>query len=145
HLCFDGTADFEAEARELVGNDTLAALKAIRNGRRQLERGVTTVRDLGAPSAVACQVAEALERGLAQGPRVVASGRALTITGGHGRGLFGYEVDGPDRVRLAVREQMRAGARSIKVVATGGVLTRGVAADFTAFTPEELRAAVEEA
>src|SRR5437764_15470645 len=40
---------------------------------------------------------------------------------------------------------MGAGARSIKVVATGGVLTRGVAADFTAFTPEELRAAVEEA
>jgi imidazolonepropionase-like amidohydrolase len=145
HLAFDGTGDFEAEARELDGNDALAALKALRNGRRHLERGVTTVRDLGGPSAVVCQVAQALEAGVAEGPRVVASGQAITITGGHGRGLFAYEVDGPDTVRLAVREQMRAGARSIKVIATGGVLTRGISADFTAFTPEELRAAVEEA
>jgi imidazolonepropionase-like amidohydrolase len=48
-------------------------------------------------------------------------------------------------VRRAVREQMRAGARSIKVIATGGVLTPGVAVDVTAYTFEELQAAVEEA
>jgi imidazolonepropionase-like amidohydrolase len=119
-------------------------MKAIRNGRRHLERGVTTVRDLGGPSSYACELAAAIEQGLAQGPRIIASGRALTITGGHGSGLFALEVDGPDGVRRAVREQLRGGARSIKLIATGGVLTPGIAVDFTAFTPDELRAAVEE-
>jgi imidazolonepropionase-like amidohydrolase len=46
---------------------------------------------------------------------------------------------------VAVREQFRSGARSIKVVATGGVLTPGVSVDFTAFTQEEIAAAVDEA
>jgi imidazolonepropionase-like amidohydrolase len=143
HLCFDGTADFGQEARELT--EALAVVKALRNGRRHLERGVTTVRDLGGPSSYASELGAAIEQGLAEGPRIVASGRALTITGGHGSGLFALEVDGADAVRRAVREQMRGGARSIKVIATGGVLTPGIAVDFTAFTPEELLAAVEEA
>jgi CRISPR-associated Cas5-like protein len=145
HLCFDGKADLQAEAREVVGNDALAAIKALRNGRRHLEHGVTTVRDLGGPSGYACAVAAAIEDGVADGPSVVAAGRALTITGGHGHGAFAYEVDGPENVRRAVREQMRSGARAIKVIATGGVLTPGVSADFTAFTIEELEAAADEA
>src|SRR5207245_10446208 len=53
--------------------------------------------------------------------------------------------EGPDGVRSAVREQVRSGARSIKIVATGGVLTPGIPVDFTAFTPEEIEAAVDEA
>jgi imidazolonepropionase-like amidohydrolase len=145
HLCFDGDADFQAEGLQVVGNDALAAVKALRNGRRQLERGVTTVRDLGGPSAYACAVGAAIEAGIADGPGVVAAGRALTITGGHGHGAFALEVDGPEHVRRAVREQMRSGARAIKVIATGGVLTPGVSADFTAFTFEELQAAADEA
>jgi len=145
HLCFDGGADFQAEGRELAGNDALAALKALRNGRLHLARGVTTVRDLGGPSGYACSVARAIEAGIVEGPRVVPAGRALTVTGGHGHGAFAYEVDGPENVRRAVREQMRSGARAIKLIATGGVLTPGVSADFTAFTPEELHAAADEA
>jgi imidazolonepropionase-like amidohydrolase len=145
HLCFDGGSDFQGEGQRVVGNDALATIKALRNGRRHLERGTTTVRDLGGPSAYACSLARAIDDGLAEGPTVVAAGRALTITGGHGHGAFAYEVDGPENVRRAVREQMRAGARAIKVVATGGVLTPGVSADFTAFTFEELQAAVDEA
>jgi imidazolonepropionase-like amidohydrolase len=143
HLCFDGSADFAAEAAEL--NEARAVIKAVRNLRRHLTRGVTTVRDLGGPSAFACEVAKAVEQGMVDGPTVVASGQALTITGGHGSGLFALEVDGPEAVRRAVRVQMRAGARSIKVIATGGVLTPGIAVDFTAFTPAELEAAVDEA
>jgi imidazolonepropionase-like amidohydrolase len=145
HLVFDGSADFQGEARALDGNDALAALKVLRNGRRHLERGTTTVRDLGGPSGSVCSVGRAIEDGVAEGPRVFAAGQALTVTGGHGRGAFAYEVDGADNVRRAVREQMRVGARAIKVIATGGVLTPGVSVEFVAFTPEELQAAADEA
>jgi imidazolonepropionase-like amidohydrolase len=144
HLCFDGDADFAGEARELT--DTLAVVKAIRNAARQLERGVTTVRDLGGWRSSICEVAAAIDRGLIPGPRVLAAGQALTITGGHGHNIgIARQVDGPDAVRRAVREEIRGGARAIKIIATGGVLTPGITADFTAFTPEELAAAVDEA
>ena len=142
HLCFDGSPDFVAEANV---TEAFAAVKCVANARRQLDAGVTTVRDLGGLGAVVCEVGKAIAEGRAAGPRVVASGRALTITGGHGWNSFAYQCDGPDGVRRAVREQLRAGARSIKIVATGGVLTPGVSVDFTAFTPEEVSAAVDEA
>ena len=145
HLCFDGSADFAGEAREMT-TDAVATVKAVRNAARTLEHGVTTVRDLGGRGDAVIQVGRAVERGIVPGPRILAAGRALTITGGHGHTLgIAREVDGPDAVRRAVREEIRAGATAIKVIATGGVLTPGITADFTAFTPEELEAAVDEA
>jgi imidazolonepropionase-like amidohydrolase len=144
HLQYDGGADFEGEARTLTS--TLATLKAAANLKRHLAHGVTTVRDLGGLDAVSCEVGAAVDQGLIPGPRVLAAGRALTITGGHGHNVaFAREVDGADAMRQAVREEIRAGAKVIKVVATGGVLTPGIGATFTAYTPEELIAAVEEA
>lgn len=145
HLCFDGSADFAGEAREMT-TDAVATVKAVRNAARTLEHGVTTVRDLGGRGDAVIQVGRAVERGIVPGPRILAAGRALTITGGHGHTLgIAREVDGPDAVRRAVREEIRAGATAIKVIATGGVLTPGITADLTAFTPEELEAAVDEA
>lgn len=144
HLQFDGGANFAGEAQELT--PALAALKAAANLRRHLANGVTTVRDLGGMDAVSCEVGRAVDDGLIPGPRVRAAGRALTITGGHGHNVaFAREVDGADAMRKAVREEIRAGATVIKVVATGGVLTPGIGATFTAYTPEELVAAVDEA
>ncbi|HJP66371.1 MAG TPA: amidohydrolase family protein [Actinomycetota bacterium] len=142
HLCFDGGADFVNEARV---SEATAALKCVANAERHLAAGVTTVRDLGCLGAVACDVARAIDEGRVRGARVIASGRAITITGGHGWNTFARQADGAVGVRQAVREQLRAGARSIKIVATGGVLTPGVSFDFTAFTFEEVQAAVEEA
>lgn len=142
HLCFDGEPDFVAEARV---SEATAAVKCVGNAERHLRAGVTAVRDLGGLGAVACDVARQIEAGRIRGPRVVASAQALTITGGHGWNTFALEVDGADGVRQAVRQQLRRGARSIKIVATGGVLTPGVSFDFTAFTPEEVAAAVDEA
>ncbi len=142
HLCFDGGPDFVAEARV---SQAYAAVKCVRNAERHLRAGVTAVRDLGGLGAVACDVARAIEEGRVPGPRVVASGQALTISGGHGWNTFAREVDGIDEIRRAVREQMRSGARSIKIVATGGVLTPAIPVDFMSFTPEEVDAAVEEA
>jgi imidazolonepropionase-like amidohydrolase len=144
HLQFDGAADFAAEGRALTPG--LAALKAAANLRRHLEHGVTTVRDLGGIAGVSSDVGLAVGSGTIPGPRVFAAGRALTITGGHGHNSgFAREVDGADEVRKAVREEIRAGATAIKVIATGGVLTPGIGASFTAFTPVELEAAVDEA
>jgi imidazolonepropionase-like amidohydrolase len=142
HLCFDGGPDFVAEASV---TEPYAALKCVGNAARQLAAGVTTVRDLGGFRSVVCDVAKAITDGRIPGPRVVASGTALTITGGHGWNSFARQCDGADGVRVAVREQIRSGARSIKIVATGGVLTPGIPVDFTAFTPEEIEAAVDEA
>jgi imidazolonepropionase-like amidohydrolase len=145
HLCFDGSADFAREARETT-SDAAAAVKAVRNAATTLAHGVTTVRDLGGRGDAAIQVGRAVEQGRLPGPRVLAAGRALTVTGGHGHSVgFAREVDGPDAVRRAVREEIKSGAAAIKVIATGGVLTPGIAADLTAFTPEELEAAVDEA
>jgi imidazolonepropionase-like amidohydrolase len=142
HLCFDGVADFLSEARV---TEAFAAVKCVKNGERHLAAGVTTVRDLGGMSAVACDVAKAIDEGRVAGPRVIASGQALTITGGHGWNSFALQVDGPDAVRRGVRQQIRSGAKSIKIIATGGVLTPGIPVDFAAFTPEEIDAAVDEA
>jgi imidazolonepropionase-like amidohydrolase len=144
HLQFDGGSDFEGEARALT--PALAALKAAANLRRHLANGVTTVRDLGGMDAISCDVGRAAQEGLIEGPRVLAAARALTVTGGHGHNVaFAREVDGADAMRKAVREEIRSGATAIKVIATGGVLTPGIGATFTAFTPEELVAAVDEA
>jgi imidazolonepropionase-like amidohydrolase len=145
HLCFDGGADFAGESREMT-TDAVATVKAVRNAARTLEHGVTTVRDLGGRGDSVIQVGLGVERGLVAGPRILAAGHALTITGGHGHSVgFAREVDGPDALRRAVREEIRAGATAIKLVATGGVLTPGITHDFTAFTQEELDAAVDEA
>ncbi|HEY7400656.1 MAG TPA: amidohydrolase family protein [Actinomycetota bacterium] len=144
HLQFDGGSNFEQEARELT--PALATLKAAANARRHLAAGVTTVRDLGGMEAVSCDVGAAIERGVIPGARVLAAGHALTVTGGHGHNIgVARQVDGADAVRKAVREEIRAGARAIKVMATGGVLTPGIGATFTAYTEEELEAAVDEA
>jgi imidazolonepropionase-like amidohydrolase len=66
------------------------------------------------------------------------------MTGGHGWWL-GREADGPDEVRKAVREQIKAGADVIKLMATGGVMTPGVEPGAAQLGEEELRAGVEEA
>ncbi len=144
HLIFDGQADFEGESKGLT--PARAAIKAAGNAVRHLRAGVTTVRDLGGLDNVVCEVGLAIDEDLTPGPRVLAAGRALTITGGHGHNLgLAREVDSPEDVRRAVREEIKAGARAIKVIATGGVLTPGIDATFTAFTPDELAAAVDEA
>ena len=142
HLNFDGGPNFADEAART--DEATAAIKGTANLRRHLAAGVTTVRDLGGVGT--CQLAAAVEDDVVPGPRVIAAGRALTITGGHGHNIgIGREIDGADDARKAVREQLKAGARTIKVIATGGVLTPGISATFTAMTPEEIGAAVDEA
>lgn len=143
HLCLSGEPDpFSA----LPGLPLpLLSLKFLKNAQTTLMSGITTVRDQGAIGHVDFCVRRAAEERLFTLPRMVLSGKIITMTGGHGWQLGGREADGPDEVRKAVREQIKAGADSIKIMASGGGLTEGSEPGCVAFTIEELSAAVEEA
>jgi len=120
------------------------ALYAAQNARLALQAGVTTVRDLGAADGTAIAVRDAVEKGEHPGPTIIPAGRALCMTGGHGF-FMGRETDGPWDARKAVREQRKAGAGVIKLIATGGVLTKGAVPGQDQLTEDEMRAAVDEA
>ena len=141
HLTLNGTPDIDAETR---ASEALQVLRAAANGLRSLVAGITTVRDLGAPSYAAIELGKAIGRGEIIGPNVVAAGRGITPTGGHGWQI-GRQADGPDEVRRAVREQVFAGASVVKIFSTGGLLGTGAHPDVAQLTAEETRAAVDEA
>jgi imidazolonepropionase-like amidohydrolase len=141
HLVASGDPDLAAGLPKTEAERTLAAVV---NARRNLDRGVTLVRDLGAPGAEAVLVGRAVEEGALAGPRVVAAGPAVTMTGGH-IPYLGRVTDGVDAMRAAVRANLALGARCIKVVATGGVLTPGADPRKPAYTQAELDALVDEA
>jgi imidazolonepropionase-like amidohydrolase len=141
HLVASAGPDLAADIPRSEAERTLAA---VRNARRQLDHGVTLVRDLGAPGAEVVAVASAIEAGTVEGPRVLAAGPAVTMTGGH-IAYLGRIADGPDAMRAAVRGNLAMGARCIKVVATGGVLTMGIDPREPAYTQPELDALVDEA
>jgi imidazolonepropionase-like amidohydrolase len=142
HLCIDGSPD---PMTSLLKDSTpQLTLKAADHARRTLDAGVTTVRDMGGRDYVDLAIRDGIESGLLRGPRMICSGRVVCMTGGHGW-QFGREADGADEIREAVREQLKAGANFVKLIATGGVMTKGVDPGATQFTLEELLAGVEEA
>lgn len=145
HVHITGSGD--ATELNTAGTQPMAlrAWKAEGYARRTLRAGITTVRDLGANGQLNVHLARAIESGLIEGPRVLAAGLGVTMTGGHGHGFLAREADGPDEVRKAVREQLRAGATAIKLFASGGVMTDGVDPRSPSFTEDEMRAGVEEA
>jgi imidazolonepropionase-like amidohydrolase len=142
HLCFGAEADPVRPLREEPL--ALTAIKALLRARETARAGVTTVRDLGGREYVEIAARRAIQEGLLDGPRIVAAGRPVCMTGGHGHWL-GREADGPDDARKAVREQLKAGADVIKIIATGGVMTPGVEPGSPQMTLDEMRAAIEEA
>ncbi len=123
----------------------VAVLAAATNALRTLHAGVTTVRDCGAPHQLDFALRRAAEEGLCLTPRLLLSGRALCMTGGHGWHLLGREVDGVDAVRRCARDEIKAGADNIKLIASGGILTQGTNIGSPQFTAAEMQAAVEEA
>jgi len=142
HLCIDGSADPMQSLQK--DSATMITLKAARQARLTLLGGVTTVRDLGSANGISGSLRDAITLGVVTGPRVVTTNQAVCITGGQGW-QFSRQADGPDDVRRAVREQIRAGADAIKMMATGGVITPGVEPGSPQFTLEELKAGAEEA
>jgi imidazolonepropionase-like amidohydrolase len=141
HFAMSGGPDWLAEVQEPYA---IACWRAAQHARRTLEAGVTTVRTLGGRAGADPAMRDAQVMGLIEAPRVVAANLAVCMTGGHAAWL-GREADGPDEVRKAVREQLKAGADCVKFIATGGVMTPGVEPGAQQLTYDELRAGVEEA
>lgn len=121
----------------------LRSLAMYRNGLIALINGITAVRDVGAIDHSVIDYARQVADRHIIGPTVVPAGQFIVMTGGHGWD-WGRQADGPDDVRRAVREQIRAGARVIKFMATGGLSTPGNA-ESPELTLEELKAGIEEA
>jgi imidazolonepropionase-like amidohydrolase len=142
HLEVNGVPD--SQTFFLLRTDAERTLDAARNARLSLEAGVTTVRDLGGTNSNAIALRDAIARGDHTGPTILPAGRALCMTGGHGF-FLGRETDGPWDARKAVREQLKAGASCIKLIATGGVLTKGAVPGQDQLSEEEMRAAIAEA
>ena len=136
HVMMDGRPDV---ATAVADSDYTASYRAASNLEAAVAAGVTTVRDLGSRGTLALDAGEAVADGKFDGPRVLACGRNVIMTGGHGN-WFGREADGPAEVRKAAREQLKAGADVLKCMATGGVLTEGAVTGAPELTPEELAA-----
>ncbi|HKV92992.1 MAG TPA: amidohydrolase family protein [Candidatus Angelobacter sp.] len=137
-----------------------SAFAGVVNARKTLEAGFTSVRDVGSLPFLAVDLRNSINEGFIPGPRIVASGPAISITGGHGDlnnfspqtrvAMFPEErdfqiADGVDQVRHVVRAQVKYGVDVIKILATGGVLSKGDSPGAPQFTFEELKAAAEEA
>ena len=131
-----------------------AALKGARFARDTLLSGVTTIRNVGAAGYSDIALRDAIADGDVIGPRILASGPALGITGGHcDDNMLAPEfneraegvADGPVAVRTAVRRNVKYGADVIKYCGTGGVFSKGTRVGAQQYTPEEVAAIVDEA
>ncbi len=137
-----------------------SAFAAVVNARKTLDAGFTTVRDVGSPPFLAVDLRNSINDGYIPGPRVVASGPAISITGGHGDlnsyspqtsvWMFPKEkdfaiVDGVEQMQHTVRAQVKYGVDVIKVLASGGVLSKGDSPGAPQFTFDELKMAADTA
>lgn len=135
HLGWDGYGDLQEQSEEAAQHPVRAGLRCAYDLRGCLEAGVTTIRDLGVHhTGLASR--NMVRRGIIAGPRVIPSAAAIACTGGHTWWAV-RQADGPVDCRRAVREQMRAGAEWIKVMASGH--------EPQEFTDEEIQAMAHEA
>jgi imidazolonepropionase-like amidohydrolase len=142
HVANDGDGDLFAQVQ--ADSLPISTVRGVKNLEIALMSGVTTVRDCGAADNLAIELSKAVEDGMIRGPRIRAAGRVITMTGGHGH-FIGRQADGPVGTAQATRAELAAGAHFIKVMATGGVLTKGVHPNQTALQVDELTAVAREA
>ena len=150
HITFDPKFGYDRLAISLPRE----ALIGAKNARITLLAGFTTIRNVGATEFSDIALRDAINAGDVPGPRIDASGPALSISGGHcDDNLLPYEwhatevgvADGVENVQHKVREIIKYGADVIKVCATGGVLSLGDNPQASQYTQEELRAIIADA
>lgn len=152
------TSNLEAGSYIRAARDTDAdqTVRGVRNARVMLMAGFTTVRNVGSTGFSDVALMRASDAGWIDAPRIIAAGHSLGITGGHcdetgwkpgmlqGSTLTGI-ADGPDEAVEAVRQQLKYGAKVIKICATAGVLSFEESVGAQQFSDEEMRAIVQEA
>jgi imidazolonepropionase-like amidohydrolase len=150
HLTLDDFSEHSALSTSLPRE----ALIGAKNARITLEAGITTVRDVGANGYTDIALRDAVSAGDLPGPRIVASGPPLGITGGHcDNNILPYEyhdvaggvADGVENVQHKVREVIKYGADVVKFCATGGVMSKGDDPNAAQYTLEEMKALVADA
>jgi imidazolonepropionase-like amidohydrolase len=142
----------------IIAPTSLSALRSAQVMEEALQRGFTTLRDLGGADI---GLVRGVEEDLIRGPRLFVCGKGLTTTGGHADlrqrtddrpgmmsdrlGSMGYVVDGVDACRYAAREMVKGGAHFIKIMANGGVSSPNDPIESIQFSRDEITAMVEEA
>jgi imidazolonepropionase-like amidohydrolase len=151
HLCSNGDPDILRMIHYPMG---MLQLFGYRNALNELEAGFTTVRDMGAPHGFALSLRQAVAAGIVRGPKIVAAGKVISMTGGHAdfhlaSGISYTDMsriaDGVVDCRKAAREQLRDGADFVKICSSGGVMSPTDPVDTPQFTSEEIEAIVYEA
>lgn len=160
HTHLEARADRYDPINEVKDTPFTGGFSGVVNASKTLLAGFTSVRDVGSQPFFAVDLRRTIDEGYIPGPRVVASGPAISITGGHGD-MNGFApavsnmmypaekdfaiADSPDEVRHLVRAQIKYGVDVIKILATGGVLSQGDKPGAEQLTYDEMKAAVDEA
>ena len=134
-----GRGDQVGQLRQEPGRQ---ALRVPDNLRRDLDAGTTTLRIMGEEDWLDVYTREAIADGQLEGPNLVIATRPIAAGNGHGR--LKTALDGVDEIRAGARENLFRGADFLKVFATGGVAS-GTGLQSSAYSYEEMRAAVDEA
>jgi imidazolonepropionase-like amidohydrolase len=153
HLTSEYSRSAELDRFKKDGTDV--ALDGAVYAQRTLLAGFTTVRDLGDSFRASIALRNAINAGKLPGPRIFASGKSIATTGGHADPTNGWAahlggrvgptegvVDGPWDAAEAVRQRYKEGSDTIKITATGGVLSIAKSGLNPQFTEEEIRAVV---
>ena len=158
HVHLSGQMSRNGYIKRFQQNPADYALLAAHYANITLQSGFTTVRNLGDAYNVTVALRDAIDRGVAIGPRIYTAAKSLATTGGHADPTNGFRADlmgdpGPDRgvvnsaedARKAVRQRYKDGADLIKITATGGVLSLAKSGQNPQFTTTEVEAVVQAA
>jgi len=158
HVHLTGEYSKHSEIDEYKLNEADVAIDAVVYAQRTLLAGFTTVRDLGDEYRASIALRNAINAGKVPGPRIIAAGKAIATTGGHADPTNGWArkfpadpgpeegvINSVDDARKAVRQRYKDGSDTIKITATGGVLSIAKNGSNPQMTEEEIRAVVETA
>lgn len=150
-----GRGDYEWQEHEVFMEPMLVrGMRSVYEAQKMLKRGVTAVRDI---SLNGLYLKRIFNEGILAGPKIIACGRGLSRTGGHGdapqfnetfikeQHYWAVLADGPEEIRKQVRRQLREGADQLKIWATGGDNWPTDRNTDTHYTPEEIKTFVNEA
>jgi imidazolonepropionase-like amidohydrolase len=144
--------------RALIEDQTHQAIDGTLYAERTLMAGFTTVRNVGSGGAAIYALRDRIAQGTVPGPRILAAGKTISVTGGHGDPTNGINptlspaltatdgiANGADEMRNAVRERVKRGSDLIKITSTGGVLSNTAAGVDQQMFDDEIEAVVKTA